>query len=264
MVFYFTATGNSLYTARQLDCECCSIPQEIHGEMRYSADKTGIVCPVYGHEMPQLVKGFIAKASLETDYLYLILTYGSRHGGAAELAEEFALSVGKRFDYINVLLMHDNFLPAFDMTEQAKLEKHIPQQLERIRSDISVRKNFVSEVTDEDRAEHRQYLERMKKMPADAFKKLYRITEKCIGCGICTKVCPMGCFSLDEQRAKRSCISCISCMACVHACPEAAIQLNIHEPNPNARYRNENVSLMDIINANWQKTGGNNHGICNT
>lgn len=253
MVFYFTATGNSLYAARQLDCECYSIPQEMHGEMLYSADKIGIVCPVYGHEMPQLVKDFIANASFGTDYLYLILTYGNRHGGASELAERFAASVGMHFQYINVLLMPDNFLPAFDMTEQAKLEKHIPRQLEIIRSDISLRKNFVSEVTDEDRAAHRRYLERMSKMPAEAFKKLYRITEKCIGCGICTKVCPMRCFSLEKQRAKRNCESCISCMACIHACPEAAIQLTVPEPNPDARYRNENVNLMDIINANWQK-----------
>lgn len=253
MVFYFTATGNSLYAARQLDGDQRSISQEIHGEMQYKADKIGIVCPVYGHEMPQLVKDFITSASFETDYLYLILTYGNRHGGAAELAERFASSVGKRFRYINVLLMPDNFLPAFDMTEQAKLDKHIPQQLERIRSDISLCREFISEVTDEDRAAHRQFLERMSKMPDGSFKNLYRITEKCIGCGICTKVCPTGCFSLEGQKAKRKGEGCISCMACIHACPETAIQLNVHEPNPTARYRNENVSLMDIINANWQK-----------
>ncbi len=109
MVFYFTATGNSLYSARQLDCECYSTPQEMHGEMLYKAEMIGIVCPVCGHEMPQLVKDFIVRASFVTDYLYLILTYGKRHGGASELAERFAQSVGKHFQYINVLLMPDKF-----------------------------------------------------------------------------------------------------------------------------------------------------------
>lgn len=109
MVFYFTATGNSLYAARQLDCECYSIPQEMHGEMLYKAETIGIVCPICGHEMPQLVKDFIAQTSFVTDYLYLILTYGNRHGGASELAERFAQSVGKHFRYINVLLMPDKF-----------------------------------------------------------------------------------------------------------------------------------------------------------
>lgn len=253
MVFYFTATGNSLYAARQLDCKCYSISREIHGEMKYSADSIGIVCPVFGHEMPPPVKDFISKASFETDYLYLILTYGSRHGGASELADKFAKSVGKEFQYINVLLMHDNFLPAFDMTEEAKIDKHIPRQLEKIKSDISSHTRFISEVTDEDRAVHRQYLERMFKMPADTFKKLYHITNECIGCGICTKVCPMGCFVTKAQRAVQNSEKCIACMACIHACPQNAIQLNIPEPNSRARYRNENISLMDIIAANWQK-----------
>lgn len=253
LVFYFTATGNSLYAARQLDGGCYSIPRELHGDMHYSSAEIGIVCPVYGHEMPLPVKRFIAEADFETDYLYLILTYGNRHGGAAELAAEFADSVGKTFRYINVLLMADNFLPAFDMSRQMKLDKHIPQQIEAIISDISDHRHFISEVTDTDRAAHRQFLERMSELPADAFKNIYRITEKCIGCGICTKVCPMGCFELEAQRAVRSSKDCISCMACIYACPETAIRLTVSEPNPNARYRNENVSLMDIITANRQK-----------
>ena len=137
------------------------------------------------------------------------------------------------------------------MTEEAKIEKHIPQQLEKIKSDILSRIRFISEVTNEDRAVHRQYLEQMSEMPADTFKKLYHITNECIGCGICTKVCPMGCFRTEAQKAVQNIEKCIACMACIHACPQNAIQLNIPEPNPKARYRNENISLMDIIAPNW-------------
>lgn len=46
-------------------------------------------------------------------------------------------------------------------------------------------------------------------------------------------------------------------MACVHACPERAIRLNpvlgFTEPDPKARYRNENVSLSDLVLSNWRK-----------
>ena len=35
MVFYFTATGNSLYVAKQLDEERLSIPQEMNKENRH-------------------------------------------------------------------------------------------------------------------------------------------------------------------------------------------------------------------------------------
>lgn len=40
--------------------------------------------------------------------------------------------------------------------------------------------------------------------------------------------------------------------ACAHACPQKAIALTVPEKNPNARYRNEHVSLQEIIRANHQ------------
>ena len=58
MIFYFTATGNSLYVAKQLSKDCRSIPKVIHGDCHYRAESIGIVCPVYGHEMPAMVKRF--------------------------------------------------------------------------------------------------------------------------------------------------------------------------------------------------------------
>ena len=89
MVFYFTGTGNCLYIAKQLEAQPVSIPQGIHQENLHFCDKSiGIVAPVYGHEVPGMVKEFLHKATFDTDYFYMILTYGNRHGGAAELAEQ--------------------------------------------------------------------------------------------------------------------------------------------------------------------------------
>ena len=66
-----------------------SIPQVIHQENLHFCDKSiGIVAPVYGHEVPGMVKEFLHRATFDTDYFYMILTYGNRHGGAAELAEQ--------------------------------------------------------------------------------------------------------------------------------------------------------------------------------
>ena len=88
MVFYFTGTGNSLYIAKQLSESPVSIPQAMKREtLDFTDGSIGIVTPIYGHEMPQMVKDFLKKASFHTDYFYILLTYGNRHGGAAELAD---------------------------------------------------------------------------------------------------------------------------------------------------------------------------------
>lgn len=107
MVFYFTGTGNSLYIARQIEKDPISIPQVIHREhQEYTTDSIGIVAPVYGHEVPPMVKEFLKKAVFHTDYFYMILTYGNRHGGAAELAKKLCEECGIAVNYINVIFRH--------------------------------------------------------------------------------------------------------------------------------------------------------------
>ena len=92
----------------------------------------------------------------------------------------------------------------------------------------------------------------MAKMPKDTFSNIYHITDECIGCEICTKVCPKKCFTMENQKSIWHWDGCITCMACIHACPMMAIQMNISEKNPKARYRNENISICEIIDANNQ------------
>ena len=87
MVFYFTGTGNSLYVAKQIEEVPLSIPQVMRtGNSEFTSESIGIVAPIYGHELPSMVKEFMKKSIFHTDYFYIILTYGNRHGGAAELA----------------------------------------------------------------------------------------------------------------------------------------------------------------------------------
>lgn len=261
MIFYFTATGNSLYVAKQLSKDCRSIPKVIHGDCHYRAESIGIVCPVYGHEMPAMVKRFFAKAELETDYFYLILTYGNRHGGAAELAEVYLRGIGKQADYINTIKMADNFLPAFDMEEQVATlsEKKIEEHIDKIKKDIFERKHRIQTASEEDRAVHQAYLKRQEAIPDKTWAELYTVTEECIGCGICMRVCPAGCITLKEQRAIHHPLDdagnlvCEVCMACIHNCPKNAIRLNIPEKNENARYRNEHIHLPELVEANCQQ-----------
>ena len=257
MVFYFTGTGNSLYVAKQFDPKPMSIPQVMRNEEReFFADSIGLIAPIYGYELPLMVKEFLKEADLHTNYFYIILTYGNRHGGAAELAKELCDSCGITVNYINVLLMVDNWLPSFDMDEQKKIDKKVEEQIAAIQTEIRARKNMISAVTEEDRNAHQQFLDNMKQMPPNAWQHLFRVTDACVGCKICEKVCPSASvrvlnvtiiLPLTKQNIPKASIWFL------YACPQKAIQLVIPEKNPNARYRNEHISLNEIIESNNQK-----------
>lgn len=253
MIFYFTGTGNSLYIAKQIEKKPISIPQIIHKEKQeYFAESIGIVTPIYRHEVPAMVKEFLTNGVFHTNYFYMLLTYGNRHGGAAELAKKLCDECGIQVDYINVIVMADNWLPSFDMNEQKKLDKHIEEHMSVILDDLEKHRSWIAEVTDEDRKAHQQFLEGMRNMPKDVWQHLLSITDKCIGCGICQKICPSASIRVENGKAVHTPGNCQTCLACAHACPQKAIQLTIPEVNPNARYRNEHISLEEIIEANCQ------------
>ena len=126
MIFYFTATGNCLYIAKQLDQHPINIVQELKKtELSYKDETIGIVAPVYGGELPKIVRRFLDKAKFKTEYLYLILTYGMNDSVAGEWAYYYAKSQKVHLGYVHTLQMVDNYIPSFDMNEQKAIDKKI-------------------------------------------------------------------------------------------------------------------------------------------
>lgn len=269
VVLYFTGTGNCLYVARQLagkEGEILSIPQLMRKkQFEIEADEIGLVYPIYGHMPPYMVREFIKKAQLKAEYKFAVLTYGMRKCNAVEIWDGISRKAGNVFDYIGTIVMVDNWLPNFDMNEQMKIDKHIPENLAKITSDLSNRRRWHEPVTQEEREQHEGFMSLSSLDPEVGFlmkaDRSFRVTDDCIHCGICTYVCPRGNYELTGQGVKMQ-GDCEFCFACIQNCPQRAIQFKKNEDgtwpdgsekNPNARYRNENVSLMELKLANNQK-----------
>lgn len=269
VVLYFTGTGNCLYVARQLagkEGEILSIPQLMRKkQFEIEADEIGLVYPIYGHMPPNMVREFIKKARLKAEYKFAVLTYGMRKCNSVEIWDGISRKAGNAFDYIGTIVMVDNWLPNFDMNDQMKIDKHIPENLAKITSDLSNRRRWHEPVTQEEREQHEGFMSLSGLDPEVGFlmkaDRSFMVTDDCIHCGICTYVCPRGNYQLTDQGVKMQ-GDCEFCFACIQNCPQRAIQFKKNEDgtwpdgsekNPNARYRNENVSLMELKLANNQK-----------
>ncbi|MBQ9068814.1 MAG: EFR1 family ferrodoxin [Eggerthellaceae bacterium] len=249
-VCYFTATGNCLYVAERIGDELLSIPQLMkQDEIELEDEAVGIVCPVYAVEMPMMVREFMHKAKIKTDYFFFVYTYGEGYAEALAHAELVAQEVGLDLAYANAVQMVDNYLPGFEMGQQidSLVRKDVEGQLERLWADIAARRESRVDVTPETLAAVETWQQRLAVpiLRKDTARH-YIVTDAYTRCGICAQVCPAGNIVVGDKVVFED--KCEVCYACLHACPQCA--LHIPRERSAARFRNEHISLKRIIEAN--------------
>jgi len=248
-ILFFSATGNSLYVAKTLGDETKSIPQlERAGIYEIEDEVIGIVSPVYSLNLPLLVQRYLKKAKLKADYVFGVLTYGLLSGAATNQLLKALEANGNKLHYAADLLMVDNFLPRFKMEDEiAKSpQKNIDTHLAKIKRDIESRTHGI---------QHQNVLWRMmstilssvisQKRINDTDTK-FSVTDKCTSCGTCARVCPVSNILVEGKPTYLH--HCESCFACIQNCPTRAIQMKTQRSE--ARFRNENITLKELIEAN--------------
>ncbi len=238
MIFYFSATGNSLATARQLasrlDKQTLSIPDMLkagqHEIKLAPAESVGLVLPVYFYTIPLLVQRWIKDLRLlsgQEPYVYAVFTCGGQTGQAGKILADLLRQRNIRLDYSASLIMPDNYIlyyapPTIERQQQiltkAKQELvSIADQIEqKLRGDYDQHKSFFAPL--------------LSTFAAPLYKngrptKAFYADQSCTGCGLCVSICPEEIISLDKANGpvwQKS--SCTHCLACLHHCPENALQ----------------------------------------
>lgn len=244
-IIYFTSTGNCLWVARHFTDTPLSIVQLLRsGEYEISDNEAiGIVVPDHVCDIPEPVRQYLKKATLDAPYKFAIITYGSDVASAPERLLEL-----QNLDYLSTLLMVDNYFPVFNQKQQVEEapEKKIDYHLEKIMSDVKERRHFVKLTDEAKKVEGDKWHDYYIPVLHGLYKNFYVEHDKCVKCGICARVCPMGNITYDPWPVIGS--KCIVCGACRQNCPHSAIRYDGEKDT--FQYRHQDISVADIIKAN--------------
>ena len=254
-ILFFTSTGNSLYVAKRIGGELLSIPQlEKDGIYNITDDVVGIICPVYGFDVPRPVRNYLNKVTIDAKYVFTVMTYGDWSMGSVSMMEKLLAQRGINLNYSNEIDMVDNYLPMFEVSKQLEIKKDvdIENAINLVIQDITNQKNELLRKSTAKRAISSGLSVLALSSMGNKFfirqGKRFSITQDCTNCGICQKVCPVG--NIERSTQPEFLNKCEFCLACTHLCPLNAIRLKGEKST--VRFRNSNVSLKEIITANSQ------------
>lgn len=233
MIIYFSGTGNSRYIAKR-------IADNIRDELIDANDKIKrrdtrtiqvndrlvVVTPTYAWRIPWLVRDWIRKTYFQgVRQVWFVMSCGAEIGNAAKynrlLCEE------KDFDYMGTaqIVMPENYIALF----------HTPET-EKARQIVSDAEPVIDNVCRQIVAGHafaaprNNLYDRVMSGPVNKLfyplcvkAKAFHVSDDCIGCGKCVKLCPLNNITLENNKPVWG-RKCTHCMACISYCPEKAIE----------------------------------------
>jgi len=186
------------------------------------------------------------KAKFECEYSFVIATSGGMAGASLQVMQKLATQSGRRFDYMDDAVTVDNTM------SQASIEKQIAQKVDsNFEPKITeIVKNIAARKQNPDKkagAITSLFTTIVSRIPNyENVPKKFSIDSKCNKCTICTKVCPSGNITVNDDVSFGK--SCTGCLACLHNCPKNAMHMK--RERSAVRWRNPDVSLDEIIKAN--------------
>lgn len=275
LIYYFSATGNSLALAKEyaknLNAELCNITSVLNNlsndqKIETDANVVGLISPVYFFGLPKIVCTFLEKLVIKSKnpYVFAVVTYGGFKGGALNQIAGYLLKNNVKLNYGGAVNTVGTYIKMYDIDSEKIDEKLVKANLkaEKLLTEIKAQKHkivspkidFVSKF---------MYEKYLKECENNA--RNFVVDNSCIGCGLCSKLCPTQnikaaagaqVFSpceAENETAERAVTffrpgfsnKCQQCFACVHWCPKQSIQYT-ESTRGRKRYHNPKVSVEEI------------------
>ena len=237
MILYFTGTGNSQYVAKRMgkgvEDETYNLFQRIK-ENDYSSLHSNkpwiVVAPTYAWRIPRILENWIEKTELlGNKEIYFVMTCGGNIGNAGKYLKSLSTKKGMAYLGCYEIVMPENYIAMFstpDKSEAVSIIKKAETKIDKAIAVIRSGKAFPQpKITFTDKMSSGIVNDFF--YPFCVHAKKFHVTNKCISCGKCVRVCPLTNIRLENGKPVWE-DSCTHCMACICRCPKEAIEYGKH------------------------------------
>lgn len=254
-IFYYTGTGNSLWTARMLAARLgSSVPVSITG-FRGTLDAggeraLGLVFPVYIWGVPAPVIRFVDSHCMPRDaYIFAIAVNAGQVSNTLVQLERILKHQGVRLAAGFGIKMPSNYIPwggPGPEETRRRLFKQAEEKIAGIASAISRRQPLPVEKGPLWQRILFTAMYRMSFNKVPEMDKGFWVDDKCDRCGICAQICPAENITLKGDGPLWN-HRCHQCFACLQWCPKEAVQYGRKTP-AYERYHHPDIRLKDMLN----------------
>ena len=253
LIFYFSGTGNCLKVAKTISENISNakiIPMGSSNIYEFEGDyeSIGFIYPVYYAGIPAKAADYISKLVLPDDkniYYYTVNTCGSIVGNGFAQLKELLEQKGVHLDYSAKLKMFSNYVVMYNMKENVKeiTEKSAKDLIPIIEN---IKNKYKNKTGNKNPLLEWWYHKEMKAVPAK--DKFFNVSDDCISCGICVKVCPVENIKLEGKKPEFL-HHCEQCTACIQYCPKKAVNFK-NKTQKRRRYTYPDISWKVLSESN--------------
>ncbi len=234
---YLSGTGNTRHCITKLlsllDPDASLIPIESRdaAEQIRNEDTIFLAYPTQFSNIPFMIRDFInTNCSIwEGKKVFCLTTMGAFSGDGTGCAARLLKKYNA--DVIGGLQVHmpdavcDNKMLKKPLEENKRIVREADKKLEAVAKDILENGKYPREGLGEIAHVAGLFGQRLwfYNKTTDYSRKL-KISDDCIGCGMCVKNCPMGNLSIKDGKAV-SANKCAMCYRCISSCPKQAVTL---------------------------------------
>ncbi|MDD5258391.1 MAG: EFR1 family ferrodoxin [bacterium] len=256
LLYYFTGTGNTLKIAKDLaaqlgDTEIIPIAKVIdQPSITPSADRVGIVFPVYIWGPPLIVANFARKLQVPAaTYVFGITNYGGFPAGTLLMLKDLLATNKIDLSAGFGIKMPGNYTPMYGAKSTAEQQKHFAREAAAIKEIAEIVKANKSVPISANNALvnslFSSFIYKHGSLKIPEGDKAFWVDEKCNSCGVCEKVCPVKNIKMSDGKPVWL-HHCEQCVGCLQWCPQEAIQAG-KKTAVRKRYHHPDITEQDMI-----------------